>query len=149
MKKLLVISALALLSSSAFAGGYGKAGCGLGSLVFGSENVMWKQVLAATTNGTFGSQTFGITSGTSNCGGGGSSPTTEQYIEANKVSLSNDIARGQGETLKGLSELMGCQGRSTFGSDLQKNFRTIFPSQNVDAKSVDQSIRTVIGSCQA
>src|SRR3569832_2714255 len=45
---------------------YGSAGCGLGSIVFGSQPG-FIQILAATTNGTFASQTFGITSGTSDC----------------------------------------------------------------------------------
>src|SRR5205823_3826374 len=40
---------------------YGLAGCGLGSMLFGDQKGMI-QILAATTNGTFGSQTFGITS---------------------------------------------------------------------------------------
>src|SRR3954469_2639303 len=50
---------------------YGMAGCGLGSLIFGPVNSPGAQILAATTNSTFGSQTFGITSGTSNCVSGG------------------------------------------------------------------------------
>ena len=70
MKKLVLVGALVLslvsFSGSAFAAGYGDAGCGLGSIVFGSEQG-GVQVLAATTNGTFYSQTFGITTGTSNC----------------------------------------------------------------------------------
>src|SRR5690348_11977029 len=53
------------------AGWYGMAGCGLGSLVFGPNDAPVAQVLAATTNGTFASQTFGISSGTSNCFSGG------------------------------------------------------------------------------
>ena len=40
---------------------YGLAGCGLGSMVFGDQKGMI-QILAATTNNTFGTQTFGITS---------------------------------------------------------------------------------------
>ncbi|MEN0057326.1 MAG: DUF3015 family protein, partial [Bdellovibrio sp.] len=49
-------------------GTYGTAGCGLGSLVFGNEKGP-VQIVAATLNGT-GVQTFGITTGTSNCGEG-------------------------------------------------------------------------------
>jgi len=58
-------------AGSAHAQPYGMAGCGLGSIAFGNDQTMFKQVLAATTNGTFGTQTFGITSGTSNCVSGG------------------------------------------------------------------------------
>jgi len=44
--------------------GYGMAGCGIGSIVFADKPGMI-QIIAATLNGTAGSQTFGITSGTS------------------------------------------------------------------------------------
>ena len=63
-------------------GGYGMAGCGLGSLLFGNDNTTLMQILAATTNGLFGSQTFGITSGTSNCTAGLVTPTTRQIGSA-------------------------------------------------------------------
>ena len=59
------------------ANGYGAAGCGLGAIVFGSKPGMI-QVLAATTNATFYSQTFGITTGTSECGGGAVKVQAEQ-----------------------------------------------------------------------
>src|SRR5437660_11210298 len=45
-------------------------GCGLGKLAwgdYGHQKSIGPQVLMATTNGTFGSQTFGISSGTSGC----------------------------------------------------------------------------------
>ena len=64
-KRIAVAASLFLLPVSVFAAaGYGAAGCGLGSMVFGSKPGA-EQVVAATTNGTFGSQTFGITFGTS------------------------------------------------------------------------------------
>src|SRR3954464_7446787 len=71
-----VIAALVLAAGAAHADAdvtvsgtkstYGTAGCGLGSLVFGDQKGAI-QILAATTNTTFGTQTFGITTGTSNC----------------------------------------------------------------------------------
>ena len=42
---------------------YGIAGCGLGSVLFGTSG----GVFAYTTNSSSGNQVFGITSGTSNC----------------------------------------------------------------------------------
>ena len=45
-------------------------GCGLGKLAwsdYSHQKNIGPQVLMATTNGTFGSQTFGISSGTSGC----------------------------------------------------------------------------------
>lgn len=143
MNKLGLVLASLVFVSTAQAGGYGDAGCGLGSIVFqGKQGFV--QVFAATTNATFGSQTFGISSGTSNCGGGGKSPTTEQYIEANKVTLSNDVARGNGETVTGLAELMGCSDKAAFGMEMQKNYKNIFPTQNANAKEINASIMHVI-----
>src|SRR4051794_17383876 len=84
---------------------YGSAGCGLGSLIF-EPSSGFTQVFAATTNGTFGTQTFGISSGTSNCaGGGGGSASARAFVETNRVALVKDIARGSGETIDGLSKL--------------------------------------------
>ena len=69
MKKLLVmVAALSLfVAGSAFAGG--NTGCGLGTMIFKDtqNQSTFVEVIAVTTNATFGNQTFGITSGTSEC----------------------------------------------------------------------------------
>ncbi|MCX5790873.1 MAG: DUF3015 family protein, partial [Elusimicrobia bacterium] len=65
IKTLIAGLLVAGFSAGAMAAGYGSAGCGLGSLAFQGNDQT--QILAATTNGTFGSQTFGLTFGTSNC----------------------------------------------------------------------------------
>ena len=67
MKKLVILTAaLTLLAvPAAFAGN--TAGCGLGSIIFEGQSGVVMNVLAATFNGTSGNQTFGMTSGTSNC----------------------------------------------------------------------------------
>lgn len=127
-----------------FARGYGLAGCGLGSLVMGPRD---GQIFAATTNGTFGSQTFGITSGTSNCVG---TPTSakadrmDKYIVANKVRLADDIARGEGETIRGLAQLMNCSEEIHLGSKLQSKFSTIFESHDMAANQITDRIITVV-----
>ena len=144
MKKLLVVVAVALMTSSAFAAKYGSAGCGLGSMVFEGDQTWWKQVLAATTNGT-GVQTVGISLGTSNC----DSPAplkvgqAEAYVEANKVALANDIARGNGETIVGLSKVYGCANTTEFGRALKSNYTVIFPTTTADSKEITHSINTV------
>lgn len=140
MVKLLVAMFVAsVFSLPAVAGGYGSAGCGLGSLVFGSSKG-FVQVLASTTNGTSGSQTFGITSGTSNCGGGGKSAIA--FIEANKTSLSNDIARGQGETLKALAEIYGLKNVDGAGKALKASYKEIFKTS--DATNIEANIRSTL-----
>lgn len=145
MKKLLVVLAVTLMASSAFAGKYGSAGCGLGSMVFEGDQTWWKQVLAATTNGTSGSQTFGISTGTSNC----DSPAplkvgqAQAFIEANKVALANDIARGNGETIVGLSKVYGCANSMEFGQALKSNYAAIFPSAAASSTEITHNINSV------
>ncbi|MES2964144.1 MAG: DUF3015 family protein [Bdellovibrionota bacterium] len=138
MKSLLTI-ALVLMGTSAYAAtaGIGPAGCGLGNVVFGKDN----QVLAATTNGTSANQTFGITSGTLNCGPGGMAGMN-MFIENNQVALENDAARGQGETVATLASMMGCQDVNAFGSTLKSNYSEIFTSK--DAKVIGHSIRETV-----
>ncbi len=116
---------------------YGTAGCGLGSIVFG-DKPGFMQVVAATLNGT-GYQTFGITTGTSNCGSGGKSSAYE-FIKANKVALASEISRGQGEAIESLSKILDCSDSKAVGSVLQKNFINIYPNEMVTAEQVGGAI---------
>ncbi len=109
-------------------GGYGAAGCGLGSIVFGAKPGI-VQVFAATTNGTFGSQTFGITSGTSNCAStSGGAIAAKSFIETNREAFAKDVSRGSGETIDNLATLSGCPDSKAVARSLQSNFKQIFPS---------------------
>ncbi len=153
MKKLLfsVLSSLLLLgtgvntaSADHHAGAYGTAGCGLGSLVFGSDPGM-VQILAATTNGISGNQTFGITSGTLNCaGGGGSIVATAAFVESNREVLAKDIARGSGETIEALSSLAGCSDDKQVAAKLQSEYSRIFPGADVTNVEVSGSVVSVL-----
>ena len=116
-------------------GAYGSAGCGLGSLIF-EPNESFMQVFAATTNGSFGTQTFGITSGTSNCEGAPHTAGVKNFIVANRAALTVDVARGGGETIRSLSALAQCSDDASLGSTLQKNFSGIFPNATVSDQEV-------------
>lgn len=113
---------------------YGTAGCGLGSVVFGtSEGII--QVFAATTNGTSASQTFGITSGTSNCVNRGvitQNKEQEAFFEANYGNLKSEMAAGEGEHLAALSSLMGCSDSSSaaLASYTQTNYSAVVPNES-------------------
>ncbi len=120
-------------------GTYGAAGCGLGSLVFGNQPGM-VQVLAATTNGTFASQTFGITTGTSNCGPGMFASGTKSFVEANREMVAKDISRGEGEAIGALTQINACADSSAVGAALQRNFSTIFPSEAATSEQVTEAI---------
>jgi hypothetical protein len=147
MKKVLLSAVLLASSAAAFAADYGSAGCGLGSLVFKEND--GTQILAATTNGTFGSQTFGITFGTSNCNAKGMvkvSMARESYIEANYKDLSRESATGKGEYVTNLASLYGYTPANSwqFAQLLQKNHTAIFAAN--DAKTAVNEINKLVGS---
>jgi len=143
MKKLLVTAmavSFVALASTSFAvtfdskSSYGAAGCGLGSVIFGNQPGPI-QVVAATTNGTFGNQTFGITSGTSNCGSPlfASNTHVNDFVASNMDALARDIARGNGETLDAFAELLQVpvDQRAAFAGKLQASFDQVFTSEKV------------------
>ena len=144
MKKLILVLSLVMMATTASAAKYGSAGCGLGSLVFEGDQTWWKQVLAASTNFT-GLNTIAISLGTSNC----DSPAplkvgqAEAYVEANKVALANDIARGNGETIVGLSKVYGCANSMEFGQALKANYAAIFPKTDARSSEITHNINTV------
>jgi hypothetical protein len=118
---------------------YGLAGCGLGSMIFGDQKGSI-QILAATTNGTFGSQTFGITSGTSNCVEGSGPQGARNFIEGNREALAKDAARGSGETITTLSAIAGCKDAQAVGVALQKRFAELFPGEKTPVEQVSQNV---------
>ena len=88
-------------------------GCGLGKLAWGEyktpKNIA-PQVMMATTNGTFGSQTFGISFGTSGCTNDGKVMAEQRatiFVAGTFDTLSEDMAKGGGEHLTVLATLMG------------------------------------------
>src|SRR5438094_2890324 len=119
---------------------YGLAGCGLGSLVFGDQKG-GIQILAATTNSLFGSQTFGITSGTSNCvDSAAPGKGARIFIEGNREALAKDAARGSGETITTLSAVAGCNDAKAVGAVQQKRFAQLFPGEKTPVDQVSQNV---------
>lgn len=108
-------------------------GCGLGKLAWGEytqQKNIAPQVLMATTNGTFGSQTFGISFGTSGCTNDGkvmSEHKVMMFAGLNYESLSQEMAQGGGEHLASLATLMGvpAEQRSEFFSLTQDKYTTL------------------------
>lgn len=152
MKKLISLIALSLIVAAASgvasaqqvqvhtARGYGTAGCGLGSILFGSKPGI-VQIFAATTNGTFGTQTFGITSGTSNCVDSEEPMVgTASFIQTNREVLAKDISRGSGETIVTLTTLAGCRDSRVVGRTLQARFQAIFPGPTTSNVQVSDHV---------
>ena len=135
MKKLFA-AALMIAAGSAMA--QNNVGCGWGSALFNGQKGVAPQVLAATTNGTSGNQTFGITFGTSGCTQDGvvsSSWKISMFIDGTRVALARDAAAGQGENLDALAVVMGVKAddRAAFAAAIKANFSTVFANENVAA----------------
>jgi hypothetical protein len=153
MKKLVVIVNAVFLMMVVFSGvGWAvdqkNTGCGLGSIAWEGQNGLMSQTLAATTNGTFGNQTFGITSGTSNCEqykDFAYNPKVNTFVAENMDNLATDIARGQGEYVNTLALLMEVPSakRASFRSQLQAHFSDIYTSDKVTHSEVVRNIMVV------
>lgn len=149
MKKyILAVVGSVLFSSSAFAAGYGDAGCGLGSLIFRDAPGI-VQIFAATTNGTAYNQAFGITSGTSNCDAKGivlAEKQQEEFVANNFSGLAKAIAVGEGEQLTALSGLLGCPAaeHARFNTVTQRNYATIFASDATTPTEMLGAVKTAM-----
>src|SRR5512143_1583431 len=105
MKKAVVIAVAVsfMLAATAFAGtAQQNTGCGLGTLLFknNADNSTILQTFQATTNGIYGNQTFGVTTGTSDCVQPKNFVSNQQlneFMVANMDNLARDIAQGRGE----------------------------------------------------
>jgi len=152
MKKLVAVAAVAALFPAIAVAQQNNIGsCGWGSKVFDGQSGLAPQVLGATTNGTFGNQTFGITSGTSGCTQDGavrSTWKTAMFIDGNKERLARDMSVGSGEALDSLAHLLGVEAtdRAAFNRIARDNMQRIFPRDNAETEQVVAALREVLMS---
>ena len=155
MKKL--IAGAILASSSALSFAYGPAGCGVGStVVFPDANEWHEHVLAATTNGT-SLNTVSMTSNLLDCDdANGPLKLARIFINDNMDQLALDVAKGEGETLAALAEVIGveAQDSTAFNHALQSNFDSMFSAEATsatayeamtDAMASDASLQKYLG----
>lgn len=150
MKKLLVLLAMvALAAPYAWAGE--TSGCGLGSTLFEGQSGLVPNVLAITTNGTSWNNTFGITLGTSRCSSSGGTVQNDQqreeFVAVNFEQLAEDMARGEGQYMATMADMMGCPAavQADFARMSQEQYPVLFPEQEVDAKTWLRGLKTEIG----
>lgn len=128
-----IIAGAILTTASTFALAAGPAGCGAGyQFVFPDANQWYQHVMAATTNGTSGNQTFGMTSGTLGCeAANGPLKLAQAFMDENMDQLAAESAVGQGETLAALAEVMGVETQDTaaFNRVMQSNFDAMFTTE--------------------
>ena len=113
-------------------------GCGLGTQLWEGKSDTFLQLLGATTNGSFGTQTFGISSNTLGCKSGQVirvEHRVNMFAGSNIDRLARDMAVGDGESLATLAALMeiDANDRAAFYRLTQKEFARIFPSDEVTA----------------
>ena len=129
-------------------------GCGLGALAWSggtmNQNAIAPQVLMATTNGTFGSQTFGISTGTSGCTNDGTIVMKEKvnvFAAVNFDNISQEMAQGQGEHLTSLATLMGIpqENHQEFFSMTQAKYTSLVQNGESSPKAVITAIHDAMG----
>jgi len=147
MKKIyfasLFVGAAMFASAPAFA--VDSTGCGLGSMAWKGNSGIGPQVLAATTNGSFGTQTFGITFGTSGCDpngrvSGGTGRMMLAFLENNMEQFALDVAAGHGETIDTVAGILNVDSKE-FGLKAQAQFAYLFANENVEA--VDLTLKVL------
>jgi hypothetical protein len=143
---------IAVLPMAAMAAGENNVGsCGWGSKVFSGQRGVAPQVLAATTNGTSGNQTFGVTTGTSGCtqdGAVSSNWKTAMYIDGNKDKLAMDMSKGSGESLDSLAQLLGVKDadKAAFSRVTKENFARIFVGEQASAEQIALGLKQVLSA---
>ncbi len=101
--------------------------------------------LQATTNGTFGNQTFGITTGTLGCRKTQFvlNERAQDFVASNMDQLAKEISVGRGESLNTLAELLDVSDKAEFSASLQANYNKIYTSQNSKMADVLDNISTL------
>jgi hypothetical protein len=153
MKKILVFTTLATLtmSTSLALAEQDNVGCGWGSMIFAGKTGVPSQVMAATTNGTSGNQTFGISSGTAGCSTDGVVPSyakLEMFTGSNIDRLAADMSAGQGEALTTMANLWGIEesDKVAFYQATHTNFDKIFTSADITSEQVLENMKRVLAA---
>lgn len=150
MKKFYVASLLTgaamLISAPAFA--VDSTGCGLGSMAWRGQSGIGPQVLAATTNVSFGSQTFGITFGTSGCDPngrvtGGTGRMMLAFLENNMEQFAIDVAAGYGETIETVAGILNVDSQE-FGLKAQAQFAYLFADENIEVADLTLKVLQLV-----
>lgn len=146
MKKIIVSSALLLASSMANAAAPGGPGCGWGNMLFNGQSGLGPHLFAATTNGTSGNASFGLTFGTNGCDAGAIlTYDGNAMVDLSGVldDFSEAVAMGQGEAIIAVAGMYGIQQSddvAAFAQLAHQNFDQLFPSADVTAEQVSRNV---------
>jgi len=151
MKKTVLFAAMGVIASAGVALADQDIGCGWGTMLWQGQEGVPQKVMGATTNGTLGSQTFGISSQTAGCHRTGiirADARTTMFAGANMDRLSHDMAAGQGETLDTLALLLGIEDadKPAFFQMTKDNFAGIFSADRITAGQMLGNIAHVMAT---
>lgn len=150
MKKIFAVAAISLMPFATTMAAQ-DIGCGLGTLLMQDQKGLIFRVLGATTNGSFGNQTFGITSGTLGCAKNGvvaQDARRSMFAAANVDQLSAEVAAGEGETLATLAALYNVAeaDRAAFYALAQSQHAALFPNAGVTTGDVLTALETAMAA---
>ena len=150
MRNRLAVAALLIVSPIGIAmAENSNVGCGVGTMIFEGQKGVPQEVLAATTNGTLGNQTFGISSGTLGCARDAvihSPVKVSMFIGTNLDKLAYDMAVGRGETLESLASLIGMDEahKAAFFQVTKAHYAEIIPSEHARTEDVVAALNRVL-----
>jgi hypothetical protein len=151
MKKALIAVGVGVMLLAGVAQADQDIGCGWGTMLWKGQEGVPQKVLGATTNGSFGSQTFGISSATAGCKRAGIikvEARVRMFAGANVDHLARDMAMGQGESLDTLAHLMGIAGpdQAAFFQLTKSHFAEIFSADDVTAGEMLTNLNRVMAA---
>jgi len=145
MKITLAAALLLATSHSAMAVAPGGENCGWGNMILEGKSGLANHMLAATTNGTSGNATFGMTFGTNGCSVDGELTYGGErlaWFDNILDEYSTAVAIGHGEALNAVAVMMGIeqQDRLHFDAVMHNNFEQLFPAVDTTAQQVLDSM---------
>lgn len=149
--RLLALGLLAGLGVTPAALADNDIGCGLGTILWEGRSGALAKTLAATTNAATGSQTLGVSSGTSQCQQGGVITVAQRlpvFVGANFDRLAANMAAGEGEALTTLAVLYGIQPRlrPRFYALAQASYGRLFAGKHVTAGRMLRRLDAVVAA---
>ena len=141
-KKITAVLAVGMLAFSAnvFAT---EMGPGLGSTIIGDKPGKVNDILKGFLNGIAFNQLFAISFGTLVYVEEEKPDSVRDFVEQNMDALAADISKGKGERLNTLCDMLGVPA-DYFAPVLKQNFTKIYPTSDVTAKQVTDTIRSLI-----
>lgn len=151
MKKLAIATLLLSASSTVLADAPGGPNCGWGNMLFEGKAGAGYHFMASIFNSSSGNNTFGMTSGTNGCSTRGRltySGKNVMTVSQIMTEFSEDVAKGNGEALETVAVVFGIekQDRTVFAEVAHANFEKLFPSENVTAEHVVETLVELLKS---